>query len=93
MKTLDTNVLNNWKIEICQICLDDSLPFQSLDDFDYKLNIINNENLSEKDMDRLNQLKYNPFEKSNNATLLANQFKEFTTKLSKKIDVHGQYCI
>ena len=44
-------------------------------------------------MDRLNQLKQNPFEKSNNATLLANQFKEFTTKLSKKIDVHGQYCI
>ena len=64
MTTLDTDILKNRKIEICLVCLNESLPFQLLDDFDCQ-GKNSNENVSEKDMDRLNQLKFNPFSLNN----------------------------
>lgn len=50
----------NKKIDICQICLNDTLPFQTLLNDEFESNG-NESNLSERDMDRLNQLKFNPF--------------------------------
>ena len=48
------------------------MPFQSLDDPDYELTVISQRNLSEVDMDRLSQLKFNPFQLSNDITLCGN---------------------
>ena len=49
-----------------------SLPFHSLDDLDYQFTVVNNEKFSLRDMDRLSQLKYNPFQKNNNIALSGN---------------------
>ena len=48
------------------------MPFQSLDDPDYELTVISQRNLSEVDMDRLSQLKFNPFQLSNDIALCGN---------------------
>ena len=42
--------------------VDKSLPFHSLDNLDYQFTV-NNEIFSPGEMDRLSQLKYNPFQK------------------------------
>jgi hypothetical protein len=37
------------------------LPFQTLDELNYQFTVLNGNNVSEKDMDRLNNLKFNPY--------------------------------
>ena len=49
------------EIEICHICLNESLPFQSLNDEDYEFTVKNNRHISERERDRLEGLKFNPF--------------------------------
>ena len=66
------NVSHGLEIEICQKCLENSLPFQSLDDPGYELTVISQRNLSEVDMDRLSPLKFNPFQLSNDIALCGN---------------------
>jgi hypothetical protein len=51
---------------MCQKCLANTLPFQTVDDLDYELNILNGNNVSEENMDRLKHLKFNPFDTNNN---------------------------
>ena len=51
--------LNDRKIDSCQFCLKNYLPFQTLSNDEFES--IDNNTLSERDMDRLNQLKLNPF--------------------------------
>jgi hypothetical protein len=49
-----------------QICLDNALPFQSLDDLEYELKITRGRTFSQDDMDRITQLSFNPFQLSIN---------------------------
>ena len=65
VKSFDANV-NNAEIDICKLCLDNALPFQSLDDLEYELNITRGRTFSQDDMDRITQLSYNPFQLSIN---------------------------
>jgi hypothetical protein len=50
------------EIDICDTCLSNSLPFHSIDNLEFNI-IFGNFNRipSEEDMDRLTQLKLNPF--------------------------------
>ena len=48
------------------------LPFQTLDDLEYQLTVLNGNNVSEKDMDISNNLKFNPYDASNNIALSGN---------------------
>ena len=58
-------------IEVCQECLANALPFQTLDDLDYEFTV-NGNIVSEEDMDKLRNLKFNPFDASNNIALSEN---------------------
>ena len=51
-------------LDTCQKCLTNILPFQTLDDLEYQFTVLNGNNVSEKDMDRLNNLKFNPYDVS-----------------------------
>ena len=51
-----------------------ALPFQSLDDLEYKLNVTKQRNFSQDDMDGLNQLKLNPFQSSHDLEIFGNCF-------------------
>jgi hypothetical protein len=55
--------------DLCQHCLANLLPFQSLDDLDYEFTVSNGINISEDEMDRLMHLKFNPFDTSNHIAL------------------------
>jgi hypothetical protein len=46
-----------------------ALPFQSLDDLEYDLNITRGRTFSQDDMDRITQLSFNPFQLSNDLEL------------------------
>lgn len=70
MKSFDTDT-NKELIDLCQKCLDDSLPFQSLDHSELTI-ILNQKNISPSDVDRLNQLKFNPFLPCNDTALCRN---------------------
>ena len=72
MKSFDTNVIAKRSINTCQNCLDDSLPFQKLDDFDYEFTVLKGNNVNERDMDRLIHLKFNPFDADSNIALTSN---------------------
>ena len=72
MKSFDTNVIARRSINTCQNCLDDSLPFQKLDDFDYEFTVLKGNNVNERDMDRLSHLKFNPFDPDSNIALTYN---------------------
>ena len=56
---------------MCQKCLANALPFQTLDDLDYEFTV-NGNIVSEEDMDKLRNLKFNPFDASNNIALSEN---------------------
>jgi hypothetical protein len=56
---------------ICQPDLNDVLPFQTLSNDDF-LSSINENSLSDRDMDRLNLLKFNPFNLNSNIALCDN---------------------
>ena len=64
IKPFDSNIGNT--IDVCQICLKNALPSQTLDDLDYEFV------LSKENMDRLNLLKFNPFDTNNNIALSEN---------------------
>ena len=72
MKSFDTNVIARRSINTCQNCLNDSLPFQKLDDFDYEFTVLKGNNVNERDMDRLSHLKFNPFDADSNIALTSN---------------------
>ena len=58
---------------MCQNCLSDTIPFQTLDDLEYEFTVLNGKNISENDMDRLRHLKFNPFDsRFNNIALSEN---------------------
>ena len=60
------------EIDICNMCLIYSLPFQSIDDSEFNYIFGNFSRIpSDEDMDRLTQLKFNPFDIDNN--ILNNQ--------------------
>ena len=56
------NSIDKSTTDFCQICLAKTLPFQALDDLDYEFTVLKGENISEYDMDRLRNLKFNPFD-------------------------------
>jgi hypothetical protein len=56
---------------VCQECLANALPFQTLDDLDYQFTV-NGNIVSEEDMDKLRNLKFNPFDASSNIALSEN---------------------
>ena len=72
MKSFDTNVIAKRSINTCQNCLDDSLPFQKLDDFDYEFTVLKGNNVNDRDMDRLSRSKFNPFDADSNIELTSN---------------------
>ena len=74
VKSFDTNDIAENSINTCQNCLAYSLPFQTFDDLDYEFTVLNgnNYNVSEQDMDRLRQLKFNPFDTNSNIALNEN---------------------
>ena len=60
------------EIDICNMCLIYSLPFHSIDDSEFNFIFGNFSRIpSDEDMDRLTQLKFNPFDIDNN--ILNNQ--------------------
>ena len=67
IKSFDSNIENT--VDVCQKCLANNLPFQTLDDLDYELNVLNGKNVNEENMDRLKQLKFNPFDTNDNIAL------------------------
>ena len=72
VKSFDTNDIAENSINTCQNCLAYSLPFQTLYDLDYEFTVLNGNNVSEQDMDRLRQLKSNPFDTDSNIALTEN---------------------
>jgi hypothetical protein len=48
-------------IDVCQKCLANTLPFQTVDDLDYELNVLNGNNVSEENMDRIKAFKIQSF--------------------------------
>ena len=65
-----------------------SLPFHSLDDLDYQFTVVtDNEKFSPRDMDRLSQLKYNPFQKNNDIALNGN-----SKNLDKSFNINKTSC-
>lgn len=47
---------------LCYLCLEDHLPFSNLDEHDYDNSLLNeNINVSLTSLNRLNELKFNPF--------------------------------
>ena len=71
IKSFDPNIGNT--IDVCQKCLANTLPFQTVDDLHYELNVLNGNNVSEENMDRLKYLKFNPFDTNNNIALSKNK--------------------
>lgn len=71
MYFIDQNVRNT--IYLCQKYLADNLTFQTVDDLDYVLNVLNGNNVSEENMDRLKELKFNPFDSNNIIALSGNK--------------------
>ena len=71
IKSFDPNIGNT--IDVCQKCSANTFPFQTVDDLDYELNILNGNNVSEENMDRLKHLKFNPFDTNNNIALSKNK--------------------
>ena len=62
--TYETNM-----IETCEKCLNESIPFHSLSEIEFEPIIGNsNINLSQKDLDRLEKMKFNPFRSLNDTT-------------------------
>ena len=51
----DSNIIPT--IDLCQHCLAETLPFQTLDESEYEFTM-NGNNISEDDMDRLRHLKF-----------------------------------
>ena len=72
VKSFDTNNIAENSINTCQNCLTYSLPFQTLDDLDYEFTVLNGNNVSEQDIDRLSQLEFNPFDTGSNIALTEN---------------------
>ena len=67
IKSFDSNIGNT--IDVCQMCLKNALPFQTLDDLDYEFNVLNGNNISKENLASLKLLKFNPFDTNNNITL------------------------
>jgi hypothetical protein len=67
--SFDSKIRNT--VKVCQKCLANALPFQTLDDLDYEFTV-NGNIFSEEDMDKLRNLKFNPFDASNNIALSEN---------------------
>ena len=61
--SFEFNETDNDTIELCQNCLTNALPFQTLDDLEYEFTVLKGSNISETNMDRLRHLKFNPFKK------------------------------
>ncbi len=85
IKSFDPNIGNT--IDVCQKCVDNTLPFHMLDDLDYELNVLNGNNLSEESMDRLKHLKFNPFETNNIA------LSENNANLDKPTTINCEYYL
>jgi hypothetical protein len=51
--------ISDTSIDLCQHCLLNYLPFQSLHDLDYEFTVSNEINISEEEMDGLMHLKFN----------------------------------
>jgi hypothetical protein len=62
------------------------LPFQTLNDLEYQFTVLNGNNVSEKDMDRSNNLKFNPYDASSNIALSENN-----TNLENSSKIDGEY--
>mgnify|MGYP002804047169 FL=1 len=83
VKSFDTKVIAKRSIDTCQNCLEDSLPFHKLDDFDYKLSVLKGNNVNDRDMDRLSHLKFNPFDADSNIALTSNNENlNYSTKIN-----------
>lgn len=73
---------------MCQKCLANNLRFQTLDDLDYELKVLNGNNVNEANMDRLKHLKFNPFDTNNNIALSQN-----STNLDDPIKINCEYYL
>lgn len=63
--------------------MDDSLPFQKLDDFDYESTVLKGKNINERGIDRLRHLKFNPFDADSNIALSSNNENlSYSTKIN-----------
>lgn len=63
--------------------MDDSLPFQKRDDFDYESTVLKGKNINERDIDRLRHLKFNPFDADSNIALSSNNENlSYSTKIN-----------
>ena len=83
VKSCDTNVIAKRSINACQNCLDDSLPFQKLDDFDYEFTVLKGNNINDWDMDRLSRLKFKPFDTHSDIALTSNNKNlNYSTKIN-----------
>ncbi len=72
-------------IDLYQLCLADTLPFQTLDELEYEFTM-NENNVSEDDMDRLRHLKFNPFDMNNNIAMSENN-----ANLDQLIKINCEY--
>jgi hypothetical protein len=70
MISLETESINADN-DICHQCADKALPFRSLTQDEYTLKALIHaiSDLNQNDMDRLNQLKFNPFQYNDNVAL------------------------
>ena len=71
MISLDTESINADN-DICHQCADKALPFRSLTQDEYTESVNPISDLNQNDMDRLNQLKFNPFQYNDNVALSEN---------------------
>ncbi len=68
-KIIQLQHIGNNTIDLCQNCLAESLPFQTLDDLEFEFTVLKGINMRKDEMDRLRHLKLNPFDTSNSITL------------------------
>ncbi len=59
-------------IDLCQNCLAESLPFQTLDDLEFEFTVLKGIIVRKDETDRPRHLKFNPFDTSNNIALSEN---------------------
>ena len=75
-------------IDLCQNCLAESLPFQTLNDLEFEFTVLKGINVRKDEMDRLRHLKFNPFDTSNNIALSENN-----ANLDKSSKINCEYYL
>jgi hypothetical protein len=58
--SFNSNIDNN-TIDLCQNCLAESLPFQTLNDLEYEFTVLKGNNVRKDEMDRIKAFEIQPF--------------------------------